>query len=90
MFGMRNGGSFFPTDYCGNIDMKNMGKDFLSNALFLSEISYVSWRSADERLRGDVDAGFAQLPLYHFHGLLQIGYGYPLSFKSPIVFLKRC
>ena len=70
MFGMRRCGNLFPTDYGGNIYLQNMGKDFLRNAQFLSEISDVSWRCADEWFRGDVDAGFAQLPLYHADTLL--------------------
>ncbi len=70
MFGMRNCGSFFPADYCGNIDVKNMGKDFLRDAQFLSEVSDIVSGGADERLRGDVCAEAAQMSLNHADTLL--------------------
>lgn len=50
MFEMGDRNGFFPAYDCASIDMKHLGKDFLRDAEFLSEVTNVSWRSADERL----------------------------------------
>ena len=61
--GNRNG--FFPAYDCAGIDMKHLGKDFLRDAQFLSEVSDVVCEGADERLRGGIYAGISQLSLNH-------------------------
>ena len=42
----------FPANNCAGIDVKHLGKDFLRDAQFLSEVSDIVSGGADERLRG--------------------------------------
>ena len=58
MFSLKFCRIVFPADYCSDVDMQHLGKYFLRNAKFFSEIADVSWRSADKRFRGNVDVGF--------------------------------
>ena len=61
---------FLPTNQGQSVNMEHLGKDFLRDAQFLSEISDIVSGGADERLRGDVCAEFTQLSLNHADTLL--------------------
>ena len=59
-----------PTDQGQSVYVKHLGKDFLREAQFLSEVSDIVCGGSDERLRGDVCADFSQLSLNHADTLL--------------------
>jgi len=69
--------------------IEHLCKDFLSDSEFSSEVSDVSWSSADGGLWGEIYASVSQLSLNHADTLLQIGNSLSLPFKFPIKILKR-
>ena len=52
---------------------QHLGKYFLRDAQFLSEVSDIVCGGTDERLRGDIYAGISQLSLNHADTLLYLG-----------------